>query len=144
MPLTAHLGELRSRLIKSLVAVGVAFVLCYQFVETLMAWLIAPLKALDSAAKVQVIGTGLAEAFFTKLKVSFIAGIFLASPVIFYQIGGSSRRASTSTNADTCSRSCSSPPASSFVERTSAIGSSFPPPSASSSRSTAASRSSRC
>ncbi len=86
MPLTAHLGELRSRLIKSLVAVGVAFVLCYQFVETLMAWLIAPLKALDSAAKVQVIGTGLAEAFFTKLKVSFIAGIFLASPVIFYQI----------------------------------------------------------
>jgi sec-independent protein translocase protein TatC len=86
MPLTAHLAELRSRLIKSLVAVGVAFVLCYQFVETLMAWLIAPLKALDSAAKVQVIGTGLAEAFFTKLKVSFIAGIFLASPVILYQI----------------------------------------------------------
>jgi sec-independent protein translocase protein TatC len=86
MPLTAHLAELRSRLIKSLVAVGIAFVLCYQFVETLMAWLIAPLKALDPAAKVQVIGTGLAEAFFTKLKVSFIAGIFLASPVIFYQI----------------------------------------------------------
>jgi len=86
MPLTAHLAELRSRLIKSLVAVGMAFVLCYQFVETLMAWLIAPLKALDPAAKVQVIGTGLAEAFFTKLKVSFIAGIFLASPVIFYQI----------------------------------------------------------
>src|SRR4029078_2247189 len=66
--------------------VGMAFALCYQFVETLMAWLIAPLKALDPAAKVQVIGTGLAEAFFTKLKVSFIAGIFLASPVIFYQI----------------------------------------------------------
>jgi len=86
MPLTAHLAELRSRLIKSLGAVGIAFVLCYQFVETLMAWLIAPLKALDPAAKVQVIGTGLAEAFFTKLKVSFIAGIFLASPVIFYQI----------------------------------------------------------
>jgi len=86
MPLTAHLAELRSRLIKSLIAVGVAFVLCYQFVEALMAWLIAPLKALDPAAKVQVIGTGLAEAFFTKLKVSFIAGIFLASPVIFYQI----------------------------------------------------------
>jgi len=86
MPLTAHLAELRSRLIKSLIAVGIAFVLCYQFVEMLMAWLIAPLKALDPTAKVQVIGTGLAEAFFTKLKVSFIAGIFLASPVIFYQI----------------------------------------------------------
>ena len=33
----------------------------------------------------QLIGTGVTEAFFTKLKVSFIAAIFLASPVIFYQ-----------------------------------------------------------
>jgi sec-independent protein translocase protein TatC len=86
MPLTAHLEELRTRLIRSLIAVGIAFVLCYQFVETLMGWLIAPLKQLEAATKVQVIGTGLAEAFFTKLKVSFIAGIFLASPVIFYQL----------------------------------------------------------
>ena len=85
MPLTAHLEELRSRLIKSLVAVGVAFVACYQVVEPLMRWLIAPLKQLDPE-KVQLIGTGVTEAFFTKLKVSFIAGIFLASPVIFYQI----------------------------------------------------------
>ena len=86
MPLTAHLEELRSRLIKSLIAVGLAFVLSYQFVETLMRWLLAPLKEIDAATQVQVIGTGLAEAFFIKLKVAFIAGIFLASPVIFYQI----------------------------------------------------------
>lgn len=86
MPLTAHLEELRTRLIRSLIAVGIAFAFCYQFVETLMAWLVAPLKQLEAATKVQVIGTGLAEAFFTKLKVSFIAGIFLASPAIFYQL----------------------------------------------------------
>ena len=85
LPLTAHLEELRSRLIRSLIAVGVAFFACYQFVEPVMGWLVAPVKNLESN-KVQIIGTGLAEAFFTKLKVAFVAGIFLASPVIFYQI----------------------------------------------------------
>ncbi|MGH7898830.1 MAG: twin-arginine translocase subunit TatC [Candidatus Binatia bacterium] len=85
LPLTAHLEELRSRLIKSLAAIGVAFIGCYQLVEELMNWLLEPIKRLDPS-KVQIIGTGLAEAFFTKLKVAFIAGIFLASPVILYQI----------------------------------------------------------
>ena len=85
LPLTAHLEELRSRLIKSLIALGVAFVACYQVVEPLIRWLIAPVKQFDPK-RVQIIGTGLAEAFFTKLKVAFFAGIFLASPVIFYQI----------------------------------------------------------
>src|SRR6266536_3588708 len=85
LPLTAHLEELRSRLIKSLIALGVAFVACYQVVEPLIRWLIAPVKEFDPK-RVQIIGTGLAEAFFTKLKVAFFAGIFLASPVIFYQI----------------------------------------------------------
>lgn len=85
LPLTAHLEELRSRLIRSLAAVGVAFVACYQFVEPLMNWLLAPVKQLDDN-KVQIIGTGLAEAFFTKLKVAFVGGIFLASPAILYQI----------------------------------------------------------
>jgi sec-independent protein translocase protein TatC len=85
LPLTAHLEELRSRLVKSLIALGAAFVACYQVVEPLMQWLIAPVKQFDPK-KVQIIGTGIAEAFFTKLKVAFFAGIFLASPVIFYQI----------------------------------------------------------
>ena len=85
MPLTAHLEELRARLIKALLAMGLGAVACYQFVEPLMAWLIAPVKVLDPD-KVQIVGTGIAEAFFTKLKVSFIAGIFLASPVIFFEV----------------------------------------------------------
>ncbi len=86
LPLTAHLEELRTRLIRSLIALGVAFVICYQFVEPLMDWLIAPVRQFDVGNKVQIIGTGLAEAFFTKLKVAFFAGIFLASPMILYQI----------------------------------------------------------
>ena len=85
-PLTAHLEELRSRLIRSLAAVAVAFVGCYQFVQTIMDWLTAPLFALGAEHKVQIIGTALAEAFFTKLKVALFAAFFVASPVVFYQL----------------------------------------------------------
>ena len=85
MPLTAHLEELRSRLIRALLAGGIGFGVAYQFIDQLFALLIRPLTALrpDQA---MVIGTGVAEAFFTKLKVAAIAGLFVASPVIFYQV----------------------------------------------------------
>jgi len=91
MPLTAHLEELRWRLIKALAALGIGFVACYNFADTLFRFLTRPLLALNlgsghDADVVHLIGTGVVEAFFTKLKVSFIAAIFLASPVILYQI----------------------------------------------------------
>jgi len=84
MPLTAHLGELRWRLIKSLLAVAVAFAGCYNFAEQLFRFLTAPLLA-HNPRPATLIGTGVVEAFFTKLKVSLIAAVFLASPVILYQ-----------------------------------------------------------
>jgi sec-independent protein translocase protein TatC len=91
MPLTEHLQELRWRLIKSLLAIAVGFTACYNFADALFDFLTRPLLALNAASgapadAVRLIGTGLVEAFFTKLKVSFIAAIFLASPVILYQI----------------------------------------------------------
>lgn len=91
MPLTAHLEELRWRLIKALCAIGVAFFGCYAFAERLFDILTQPLLALNighgaESDIVHLIGTGVVEAFFTKLKVSFIAAIFVASPVILYQI----------------------------------------------------------
>jgi sec-independent protein translocase protein TatC len=84
MPLTAHLEELRWRIVRGLLALGVAFTVCYWFAEGLFAWLIRPLAFLRPG-EIAVIGTGVTEAFFTKLKVSFIAAIFLASPVLFFQ-----------------------------------------------------------
>lgn len=84
MPLTAHLEELRWRLIKSLLAISLAFVATYNLADQLFAFLIRPLTAL-SAGPVELIGTGVTEAFFTKLKVSFIAAVFLSSPMLFYQ-----------------------------------------------------------
>jgi sec-independent protein translocase protein TatC len=84
MPLTAHLEELRWRIVRALVALAVAFGGCYWFAEELFAFLLLPLAQLRPG-ETTVIGTGVAEAFFTKLKVSFIAAIFFASPVIFHQ-----------------------------------------------------------
>jgi sec-independent protein translocase protein TatC len=85
MPLTEHLEELRWRLVKALGAVLAGFAVSYQVVDVLLVWLTEPLKRIAPDA-IQLIGTGVTEAFFTKLKVSFLAGIFLASPVIFFQI----------------------------------------------------------
>jgi sec-independent protein translocase protein TatC len=84
LPFTAHLEELRSRLIKSFIAVGAGFALCYGFKEQLFEILLHPLlKVMPDGGK--LIFTGLPEAFFTYLKTSFLAGILLASPVLLYQ-----------------------------------------------------------
>ena len=80
-----HLEELRKRLIISLVAVGVGFGICYIFAKEIFHILMIPLqRALPPGAT--MIYTGLPEAFFTYLKVALLAGIFVASPVVLYQI----------------------------------------------------------
>jgi len=84
MPLTAHLEELRWRLIRAFLAIGVAFIGTYNFADWLFDVLTRPLLGLG-LGPVELIGTGVTEAFFTKLKVSFIAAVFVASPVLFYQ-----------------------------------------------------------
>ena len=89
MPLTAHLEELRWRLIKALVAISLAFIVSYNFADTLFELLTRPLLGSNLGSDtdaVHLIGTGVVEAFFTKMKVAFIAAIFAASPVILYQI----------------------------------------------------------
>lgn len=85
MPLTAHLEELRTRLIRSLIAVGVCFLISYAFKEKLF-WIVSrPLIDVLPQGSFMIF-TGLPEAFFTYLKISFFAGLFLASPFVLYQI----------------------------------------------------------
>jgi sec-independent protein translocase protein TatC len=84
MPLTAHLEELRWRIVKCIGAVGVGFAAAYSQADRLFAFLTRPLAAIGPH-EATFIGTGVAEAFFTKLKVSFIAGVFAATPVILFQ-----------------------------------------------------------
>lgn len=85
-PFTEHLSELRDRLIRSFVAVGIGFFGAYFFKEKLFEILTAPLlKAMGNNPHTSMIFTGLPEAFFTYLKVSLLTGIILATPVLFYE-----------------------------------------------------------
>ena len=88
LPLTAHLQELRTRLSRALLAIIVCFAVCYPLSTRFFDFLTAPLTAATSASgtKVELIGTGVAEAFFTRIKVCAIAALFLALPVILYQV----------------------------------------------------------
>src|ERR1044071_3359762 len=84
MPFTAHLAELRSRLIKSFAAVGIAFIGCFAFADDIFAILAAPLRRLHIAG-LTLIGTAVTEAFFTKMKVAFAAALIIALPVLLWQ-----------------------------------------------------------
>ena len=83
-PFTAHLEELRKRLINCFIAVAIGFVASYAFKEELFYILVAPLKQAMKEGDT-LIYTHLPEAFFTFLKTALISGIMLASPVILYQ-----------------------------------------------------------
>jgi sec-independent protein translocase protein TatC len=85
MPLVEHLTELRTRLIWAFVAIAVGFAIAYLFADNLFAALTWPIRDV-SHGKVLLIGTGVAEAFFTKIKVALIAGLFIASPAVFYEV----------------------------------------------------------
>src|SRR5581483_2855220 len=78
--------ELRWRIVKSLLAIAVGFGVAYWYSDVLFEILIRPLNAAAGGNPVKLIGTGVAEAFFTKLKVAAIAGVFAAAPVILYQV----------------------------------------------------------
>ena len=83
--LKPHLAELRKRLLISIAAVFVMFVICFGFWEHILDWMIVPLKeALPPGSN--VIFTKVGEAFFTALKVSFFASIILSLPIIFWQL----------------------------------------------------------
>ena len=83
MPLLDHLIELRNRLMWSIGAVMVAFLICYQFKEQIYGFLVHPLAVIfEGQTGRHLIYTGLTEAFFTYVKVSFWAGMCLAFPVV--------------------------------------------------------------
>ncbi|HLW70295.1 MAG TPA: twin-arginine translocase subunit TatC [Candidatus Binataceae bacterium] len=85
MPLLEHLTELRNRLIRAVIAVGVGFAIAYAFADQLFKLLAEPLHE-ASRSPVLLIGTGVGEAFFTKIKVALIAGLFVASPAVFFEV----------------------------------------------------------
>lgn len=85
MPLTAHLEELRRKLIVSGVTWLVAFLACYAVAEKLFDLIASPVRqALPEGTSLVFITA--TEPFFTFLKIGALAGLLVALPVIFWQL----------------------------------------------------------
>lgn len=86
-PLIEHLIELRSRLIRSLLAIFLAFVVCFYFANDIFNLLIVPYeRAAGDVADVRLIYTAPQEYFFTQIKLAMFGALFFAFPVIASQI----------------------------------------------------------
>lgn len=81
-----HLEELRKRLINSFIAIIVATVGSFIFADRLFKLLVQPLLAAMPEDNQRLIFTNLPEAFVAYLKIALVAGIFISSPIILWQI----------------------------------------------------------
>jgi len=82
---TSHLEELRRRLIICIIAIAAGFIACYNFSKELYSILARPLRQVlpPNSALVYTTPT---EAFLTYMKTAFIGGLFLAVPVVLYEM----------------------------------------------------------
>lgn len=78
MSLVGHLSELRGRLIGSIIAIMVGSIIAYYYADAILAVITAP------AGKLYYLRP--TEAFFTYMKLAFVGGVILSSPVWIYQI----------------------------------------------------------
>ncbi|MCC6925059.1 twin-arginine translocase subunit TatC [Novosphingobium sp.] len=85
-PLLDHLIELRTRLMRSILALGVAFAICLYFASDIFGFLIRPLTEAFPPGQGKLVYTKLYEAFFVELKVALFGGFMLAFPVIANQL----------------------------------------------------------
>jgi len=91
MPLTEHLRELRSRLVKSGIAIAVGMVVGWIYYPQLFAWLSAPFNDVVAQARaegrlVTLALTGVADPFVLQMQIAAVAGLILSSPVWLYQL----------------------------------------------------------
>ena len=85
-PLIEHLIELRSRLIKALIAFAIAFAFCFFFAKQIYNILVWPFVIVAGPENSKFIYTALLEYFLTQLKLAMFGAIFIAFPVIAAQI----------------------------------------------------------
>jgi sec-independent protein translocase protein TatC len=80
MSLVDHLGELRTRIFRSIIAVAIGSTLGFYFATDIRKFLQRPLGDIP----LQVLGVG--DAFFIQVKIALVVGIILAMPVLLYQL----------------------------------------------------------
>jgi sec-independent protein translocase protein TatC len=85
-PLLDHLIELRKRLVRSVMALGLAFVVCLYFAADIFGFLVRPLTDAFPEGEGKLIYTKLYEAFFVDIKVALFAAFFVSFPIIANQL----------------------------------------------------------
>ncbi len=85
-PLLDHLIELRSRLIKALIAFGLAFIACFFFAKHIYNFLVWPYVWVAGAENSKFIYTALLEYFVTQLKLAMFGAAFISFPIVAAQI----------------------------------------------------------
>jgi sec-independent protein translocase protein TatC len=91
MPLTGHLRELRSRLVKSALAITIGMVVAWFYYAEIFAWLSQPFNSVIEEARaegqmVTLALTGVADPFVLQLQISAVSGLIVSSPIWLYQL----------------------------------------------------------
>lgn len=86
-PIVAHLLELRTRLLRIVIVLLVAFLAIYPFSDLLYTWLSGPLRAVLPEGT-SMIAIQVASPFLIPMKLAFMAAFFLCVPYILYQLWG--------------------------------------------------------
>jgi len=85
-PLMDHLIELRSRLIKALIAFAVTFALCFVFAKQIYNVLVWPFVMVAGPENSKFIYTALLEYFITQIKLAMFGAAFLSFPIVASQV----------------------------------------------------------
>ncbi|WP_068317687.1 twin-arginine translocase subunit TatC [Polycladidibacter hongkongensis] len=86
-PLIEHLIELRQRLMRSVIALAIAFVLCFIFAKDVFNILIWPYeRAAGTDHVIELIYTAPQEYFFTQMKLALFGALFISFPIVANQI----------------------------------------------------------
>ncbi|HET9191692.1 MAG TPA: twin-arginine translocase subunit TatC [Vicinamibacterales bacterium] len=78
-----HLDELRRRIIISVIAVGVAFIFTFVYVNEILLFILLPMEAIAGQTLSYIDPT---EGFFLKIKIALMAGLIVAAPIVFTQV----------------------------------------------------------
>ena len=82
-PLLEHLIELRRRLLYCVLALVLAFAVCFYFVKPIYGFLVHPLA---EAGQDKIVFTSIMGGFFVELKVAFFAAVMVAFPIVAVQL----------------------------------------------------------
>ncbi len=87
-PLIEHLAELRTRIIRSILAFVIAMIAAFAFAGPIFNFLAEPIARLlvENGQKPELIFTGLQQGFMTQVRISMFGGFVLAFPVIAHQL----------------------------------------------------------